>query len=88
MLEKELEYFAQHQEEYQRLYPGKFVVIKGNEFAGAFNTVDEAVQVGARTYGLTSFLVRQSDQLNNEEITAPALALGILRANSSYPARG
>lgn len=87
MLEKEREYFAKHQEEYQRLYPGRFVLIKGEELAGAFNTIDEAVQFGARTYGLASFLVRKSDQVNTEEITVPALALGILLADSSHPAR-
>ncbi len=87
MLEQERNHFANHQAEYQRLYPGRFVVIKGEEFAGAFNTIDEAVQFGVRSYGLTSFLVRRSDQAVTEEITIPALALGILRADPASTVR-
>ncbi len=88
MLDKEREYFAQHQTELQREHPDKFVVIVGDRLAGAFPTQEEAIAFGAREFGLTPFLVRNVNQPANVEVRVPALVLGILRgANPTYTIR-
>lgn len=38
---------------------GKFVVIRGEEIAGAFDTYEEALEVGYNKYGLVPFLVKR-----------------------------
>ncbi|MGH9419105.1 MAG: hypothetical protein ACRD3J_03960 [Thermoanaerobaculia bacterium] len=88
MLDHERQYFSEHLDELRQKHPGKFVVIHGETAAGAFATQDEALSFGAREFGLTSFLVRHVDQPADIEITVPALALGILRANPAHPVRG
>jgi hypothetical protein len=84
MLEQERQYFSDHLNEWLRLYPGKFVVIKGDRLLGAFDTNDEALAAGAREYGLEPFLVRRVQPMQ-EEVKIPALTLGLLRADSTHP---
>ena len=81
MLEKERAYFSAHAEEWAKQSPGKFVVVKDETLVGAFATLDEALAAGAHRFGLQSFLVRQLGAAP-EQITIPALTLGLLRANS------
>lgn len=77
MLEKERTFFQQHREEWLSKFPGKFVLVKGEELIGAFNTPDDALIEGARRFGLDSFLVRRVEQAE-EDVYIPALTLGIL----------
>jgi hypothetical protein len=85
MLDPEREYFAAHQEELVKNHPGQFVLIKGDQLIGAFGTMEEALELGARKYGLEPFLVRNVNQMADQEMNIPALTLGILRADSSRP---
>lgn len=80
MLDTERAAYAQHVAEWTRTYPGKFAVVKGDTLAGVFDTLDDALAAGARSYGLASFLVRQIGQ-TPENVCIPALTLGLLRAN-------
>ena len=57
-LQKELEFFKAHQAEWQKMHPGKFVLIKGNELIGVFDNDKTAVAEGIRRFGTESFLVR------------------------------
>lgn len=84
MLEQELKYFIENRTDWISRYPNKFVLIKGAELVGTFDTLDEALAEGARRFGLESFLARRVDQ-DEREVNIPALTLGILRANSSHP---
>jgi hypothetical protein len=86
MLETEREFYSEKLADWLNQYPGKFVLIKEKEMVGAFDTEDEAVAEGARRFGLQPYLVRRIQKQKQTEVTAPALTLGILRANSTLPA--
>jgi hypothetical protein len=81
---EERKYFREHQAEWRKTYPGKFVLVKGNQLIGTFNRPEDAIAEGARRFGTETFLVRSIDQAE-EEIYIPALALGILNAGSTQP---
>lgn len=82
MLEKERKYFEQNRKQWVAHYPGKFVLVKGEELLGTFDKPEDALAEGARRFGLESFLVRQIQEID-EPIYIPALTLGILRADST-----
>ena len=84
MLDKERQLFRDKHTEFVAQHLGQFVVIKGDDLTGVFNTMDEALAEGARRFGLQPFLVRQVTESINETIDIPALTLGILRADSSH----
>ena len=87
MLEDERRYYQAHVDEWLSRYPGKFVVVRGEELVGAFDTIGEALAEGARRFGLTPFLVRRVER-TPEKVTIPALALGLLHADSTRPVDG
>jgi hypothetical protein len=86
MLDTERQYFEQHREELLQQFPGKFLVIKDQQVRGAFDTIADALTLGSRDFGTSSFLVRRTDQ-QPETISIPALTLGILSANTSHTIR-
>jgi hypothetical protein len=81
MLEEERQFYAENLATWLPQYPGKYVLVKGRQLVGAFDTNDEALAEGARRFGLGPFLVRRVQQ-QQEEINIPALTLGILRADT------
>ncbi len=85
MLETERDYFDANLEEWMTKNPNKFVVVNGKQVLGFFDTLDEALTVGARTCSLQPFLVRRVER-QREDISIPALTLGILNANTTFPA--
>jgi hypothetical protein len=87
MLETERHFFEQNREDLLRKFPGKFLVIKEEQVHGPFESIEDALSGGATEYGMTSFLVRRTDQVP-EEAAIPALMLGILRADPSCPTDG
>lgn len=58
-LEHESRVFDQHIEEWRRGRLGKFVLIKGDDVVGFFDSLDKAFTVGTGRFGLEPFLVRQ-----------------------------
>lgn len=58
-LERELEFFEKHRDEYLKLYPGLFLLIKGEETAGCYPTAEAAYEAGLSKFGLEPFLVKQ-----------------------------
>jgi hypothetical protein len=87
MLDSERQYFMDNRDELLQRYPGKFVVVKDQRLLGAFDTIQDALSAGAREYGMSSFLVRRTDE-QPDEVSIPALTLGILRANPPHPVPG
>ena len=87
MLEQERDYYDQHVAEWLRLHPGRFVLVKGSELVGTFDTIKEALAEGARRYGLTSYLIRRVEP-TPPAIQIPALSLGLLHADSARSVRG
>jgi len=84
MLEKERRLFEQHRAEWLKQHHGQFVLIKGEELIGVFNTQQEALVEGARRFGTESFLVRQVEE-SEQLVYIPSLTLGILRADTTHP---
>ncbi len=80
MLDKERQYYAGHVEEWTKAHPHKFVLIKGEDVVGFYDTIDDALSAGGARYGLTSFLVREVGS-DPRTVTVPALTLGLLRAD-------
>jgi hypothetical protein len=87
MLETERDYFDKHRDALLRQYPGKFVVIKEEQLLGSYDTIQEALGAGAREFGMVSFLVKRTDEVP-QDVSIPALTLGILRADPSHPTDG
>lgn len=78
MLDKEREFYDAHVAEWQRSHPGKFVVVKGDQVLGFFDSLDEALSAGGARFGLSSFLARRVGE-QQETVDIPALTLGLLR---------
>jgi hypothetical protein len=79
MLDLERATYSENAAAWTAQHPGKFAVVKGDNLAGVFDTMDEALAAGARGFGLQPFLVRQLGQ-PPEQVSIPALAMGLLRA--------
>ncbi len=80
MLAEERQFYDDHLQEWLRDYPGRFVLVRGKELIGVFDTPDDALAEGARRFGLSSFLVRRVEPVQ-QEIKVPALTLGLLNAD-------
>jgi hypothetical protein len=85
LLERERAFYAAHETEWAAAHPGRFVVVKGDRLLGAFDSIEEALAAGAASFGLDSFLVRKLGE-KRDEISIPALTLGLLRANPQHSA--
>lgn len=60
-LEKEFNWYRDHQEELVKIYNGKFVVIKGCEVIGSFDSELEAVRETTKKNELGTFLVQKCE---------------------------
>ncbi len=80
-LEQEVAYFEANRTRWLTEHAGKFVLIKGSELVGAFDTPENAYTAGLEHFGNTEFLIKQvlpSDPV----IHVPALSLGLIRAHT------
>ena len=87
MLDTEIRYFDENRIDLLKRYPGKFVIIKDERLMGPYESIQEALGAGAKEFGVTSFLVRRTDQ-PVETVSIPALTLGLLSANPSHTISG
>lgn len=83
-LEQERKWFNDHQDEWQKSYPGKFVLIKGEVLIGVFDSDKTAVSEGLQRFGNDSFLVRNVGE-KEEAIHIPAIMFGLLHGNNPLP---
>ena len=60
ILEVESRFYESNREEYVEEFPDQFVLIYGEGFYGAFDTMSEAIDEGVRRFGAGPFLVRKS----------------------------
>ena len=59
-------------------YPGRYLLIKGEEVHGAFETLDEGISVGAALFGSGPCLIRSVlEPEDPAPITIPVLRLGL-----------
>jgi hypothetical protein len=61
-LELEMSTYQAHQLELLPQNEGRFVVIKGQEIAGAYDTYEDALQAAYDRYGLGPFLVKRVER--------------------------
>jgi len=81
VLGEEREFFDRSLSEWLGRFPGKVVLVKGQELIGVFDTEQNALAEGARRFQLQPFLVRRVQDVP-ADICIPALTLGILRGNA------
>jgi len=82
MLDVERQYLDSNRDELLIKYGGKVLIIKGESVSGAFDTIEEALQVAVAQHGLENVLIRRPSEAQIE-FSAPALTLGILSADST-----
>jgi len=58
MLEKEFQYYLDHQDELVNKYNGKFIVIKNEKIIGVYNSHSEAYNKSEKKEPLGSFLIQ------------------------------
>jgi len=87
VLEKELNFLNTHKAELLKQYGGKYLVIKGEQVSGAYDTMGDALQASALMHGLDDVLIRRPEDADLE-VSVPALTLGILNAGVSHPDSG
>jgi len=61
-LEKEFTYFLTHLEELVKKYAGKYIVIKGEQVLGAYDTLEEAISQTSKTEKIGTFLVQKCNR--------------------------
>ncbi len=59
MLEKEFQYYIDHQKQLVKLYNGKVIVNVGNEVVGVYDTVVEAYFTSIIDYKVGTFLIQK-----------------------------
>jgi len=57
VLEKEFEFYIQHQDELVQEHLGEYVVIKEDCVLGFYNSISEALEVTRKSHALGSFFV-------------------------------
>ncbi len=83
MLDTERKYLESNRDRLLKEYGGKILIIKGEQVTGAFDTIEEALQGAVMQHGLENVLIRRPSEAQIE-FSAPALALGIINANSTH----
>lgn len=78
-LEKELALFAKIKPELLKNHEGKFVLIRGAELIGAFDSAENAYAEGVKRFGREPFLVKKVTE-QEEVYRNQALALGLMHA--------
>jgi hypothetical protein len=78
-LETELEVFAGLRQQLVSAHRGKFALIHGQDFLGAFDNVENAYREGVRKFGRSPFLVKRID-VEDESLRNFAYSLGLMHA--------
>jgi hypothetical protein len=83
-LQEELSFFAANQDEWRKIYLGKFILVKGHDLVGVFDKPDDALVEGAMKFGPEPFLVRPVLATKDQEnLFIPVLALGLLNMHAA-----
>ena len=79
-LRDELSFFESMKAQWLTAHEGKFVLIKGQELMGVFESQEQAYSVGLERLGNIPFLIKQV--VKEEPVqTIPALHFGLIRAH-------
>ncbi len=80
LLEQELAHFERIKADLLKNHAGKFALIKGEEFIGAFDSADNAYKEGVTRFGREPFLVKRISE-QEEVYRNSALFLGLMNAH-------
>ena len=78
-LERELKHFEAIKADLLKNHAGKFALIKGEEFLGAFDSPDNAFKAGVDRFGKEIFLIKKISE-QEEVYRNQALFLGLMNA--------
>jgi hypothetical protein len=78
-LEKELALYEKMKAELLKACDGKFVLIHGEEFCGAFDNAENAYGEGVKRFGQEPFLIKKV-ATQDEVYRNQALSLGLIHA--------
>lgn len=78
-LEQELALYAKMKPDLLKNHEGKFVLIRGEEFIGAYDSAENAYSEGVKRFGKEVFLVKKVTK-EEEVYRNQALALGLMHA--------
>ncbi len=79
-LETEINYFNEHRKKFVENAEGKYILIKGTEDFGFFDTEDAAFNQGVILFGTEPFLI-QEVLSEDRKFDIPAYTLGLLYAH-------
>lgn len=79
-LREEIAFFEANKPRLLADHREKFVLIKGSELAGTFDTAERAYVAGLERFGNVPFLIKQVLE-DEPAVHLPALSLGLLRAH-------
>lgn len=80
VLQKEIAFYNKNKKEYLKTHKDKFLLIKGEELFGAFDSQEEAYKVGVEKFGSEAFLIKKvADEEQSASI--PALTVGVINAS-------
>ena len=79
-LEKELAFFNRNKAGYLKEYKNKYLLIKGEELIGYFDTNEAAYEAGIQKYGNVPFLIKQVLE-HEPTLTISSVFMGTANAN-------
>lgn len=59
MLDKEFQYYLEHQQELASKYDGKYIVIVGDKVVGVYESNEGAYEESLKSYKLGDFLIQE-----------------------------
>ncbi len=65
MLEKEFEYYLEHQDELLKQYNNRYIVIVGSDVVGNYSSNEEALTETKKRYKLGDFLIQKCTEGNS-----------------------
>ena len=77
LLEKEVSFYESHKTEFEKRYPGRYLLIHGRKLHGDYASFEKAVKVGVKRFGEGPFLVLQSGEQAQQEFFVPTIAYGV-----------
>ena len=80
VFETERAFYKANEADWLKHYEGQFVVIKGEEFVGAYPNDAEAYKAGLQKFGNVPFLIQRVTK-EKEVLRFPALAVGVMYAS-------
>ncbi len=81
MLDQEIKYYEAQREQLLATNQGKFVLIKGENIIGIYDSEAAAYDEGLSKIGNQPFLIKQITDQDGDSITLPAYALGLIDAH-------